>query len=182
MTILTKKIFNSSSGFGECTNRTLYKNSQTSSIHVRLDLSCWYLFHQLAFHQSLQALLYQIMVFSLISTPRSLSIESAPSPTDVPFTRASNSDSPELSATTPCVMQVECSMWEQWNSLDVSEHHNVKRFNDLSNKLLIQAPNQVSGDSFQPLSSLPRFPTIGACIHRANSLDGNCKSARSNAT
>ena len=29
------------------------ENSQTSSFHVRLDLSCWYLFHQLAFHQSL---------------------------------------------------------------------------------------------------------------------------------
>ena len=28
-------------------------NSQTSLFHVRLDLSCWYLFHQLAFHQSL---------------------------------------------------------------------------------------------------------------------------------
>ena len=30
-----------------------FKSSQTSSFHVRLDLSCWYLFHQLAFHQSL---------------------------------------------------------------------------------------------------------------------------------
>ena len=33
--------------------RNPLKNSQTSSFHVRLDLSCWYLFHQLALHQSL---------------------------------------------------------------------------------------------------------------------------------
>ena len=49
-----KKIFNSSSGFGKCMYRTPFKkNSQTSSFHVRLDPSCWYLFHQLALHQSL---------------------------------------------------------------------------------------------------------------------------------
>ena len=47
-----QKFFNSSSGLQECMYRTPEKN-QSSSFHVRLDLSCWYLFHQLAFHQSL---------------------------------------------------------------------------------------------------------------------------------
>ena len=51
MTILTQKIFNSSSGFGECMYRTPQKFSNII-VHVRLALSCWYLFHQLAFRQS----------------------------------------------------------------------------------------------------------------------------------
>ena len=48
MTILTKK----NSSIRRLGSEPL-KNSQASSFHVRLDLSCWYLFHQLAFHQSL---------------------------------------------------------------------------------------------------------------------------------
>ena len=37
-----------------------------------------------------------MLLFSLTGTPRSLSIEIAPGPADVPFTRAQKSDSPEL--------------------------------------------------------------------------------------
>ena len=48
-----------------------------------------------------------ILVFLLMSTPRSLSVKTAPSPGDVPFTRASNSDPLALNAMTPCVALVE---------------------------------------------------------------------------
>ena len=48
MTISTKKIYSLRRlGSEPC------KNAQTSSFHVSLDLSWWYVFHQLAFHQSL---------------------------------------------------------------------------------------------------------------------------------
>ena len=48
-------------------------------------------------HQfALQALLDQCGCFLLMSTPRSFSTETVPSPADAPFTRAQNSDSPEL--------------------------------------------------------------------------------------
>ena len=59
-----------------------------------------------------------VFFFLLMSTPRSLSIETAPSPADVPFTRAYNSNSSELHELTPCVVLVELSMWEPQNSLD----------------------------------------------------------------
>ena len=53
-----------------------------------------------------------ILVFLPMATPKSLSIETAPSPADGTFTKAWNADSPELRATTPYAMLVEHSMWE----------------------------------------------------------------------
>ena len=52
MTILTNNIYwiRRLGSVSACTEPL--KISQTSSSHVRLALSCWYLFHQLAFHQS----------------------------------------------------------------------------------------------------------------------------------
>ena len=61
----------------------------------------------------------------------------------------------------------------------VAEHHHVRRFLNLSHKLLNQPSmsNQVSGDSL----SATRLPTVGACVQRARSLERNCKSGPSNA-
>ena len=61
---------------------------------------------------ALQARFDQMVCFLLMSTPTSLRIGNAPSPADLPFTRAFKSDSPELKKMTACVVQMERSMWE----------------------------------------------------------------------
>ena len=53
MSILTKIFFQFVVWVRWVYAQNTLKNSQTSSFYVRLDLSCWCLFHQLAFHQSL---------------------------------------------------------------------------------------------------------------------------------